>query len=445
MAKRKGDQHITEEVDLDDFVDPRIKNVDQELVEAVFEEFKRNVELVMIHLRDARNVLDAVRDGQNGRDDRGFAKATVLLASAALESNLVYLSGIGLRLAEKRPNTLAPGQIRYLRGFEEYVDENGRVKERAMRQSLEDRLQIVPKLLAKTIARNYELKTRSAAFAKLRRTIERRDTIAHPRADRYLNTLGRWEAAEAVDAVELYLNSIASALHPYLVGYFPFLFTIPGWDHHEVAVGHRTFGKRGPKRSLTTMDASGILEVVTTEWFDAHFLISVALSHDSEKDSQGSMLTRSALVLLYAMLDAQLSVVAQWRMREDIGRFQEAEVLFLNEWASGIGHDGEMWLDEDHQTFKSRVKAVPAILGRAVEQREATVDLGKQWGNDLLAGKTLRDSVMHPAFGQRLARVSKEELIRSSRAVFAYFEELSKVWPKTFEYLAVMLKSLPTV
>src|ERR1017187_2933230 len=105
MAKRKGDQHITEEVDLDDFVDPRIKNVDQELVEAVFEEFKRNVELVMIHLRDARNVLDAVRDGQNGRDDRGFAKATVLLASAALESNLVYLSGIGLRLAEKRPNT----------------------------------------------------------------------------------------------------------------------------------------------------------------------------------------------------------------------------------------------------------------------------------------------------------------------------------------------------
>jgi hypothetical protein len=338
---------------------------------------------------------------------------------------------------------LASGTLRYLKGVEEYVDENGRVKERPMRQSLEGRLQIVPKLLARTISRDYEVKARSAAFSKLRRTIIRRETIAHPRADRYLTKLGRWEAAEAIDAVELYLASIASALHPYLVGYFPFLYTIPGWDHHEVAVGHRTLGKRGPKRPLSTMGESGILEVASVEWFDAHFLITVALAHDSEKDSSGSMLTRSALVVLYAMLDAQLSVMAQWRMREDIERFREAEVLFLNKWGSGVGHDGEMWLNEDHQTFKTRVKAVPAILGRAVEQREATIDLGKQWGRDLFTGKVLRDRVMHPAFGQPLMRVSKEELIRSSKAVFAYFEELSKVWPQTFEYLTVMLGSQP--
>ncbi len=375
--------------------------------------------------------------------DRAFSKATVLLASASLESNLVYLSGTALRLAETRPQSLAPAQIRYLKGIEEFVDENGRVKERPMRQSLSDRLQIVPKLLARTASRNYELKTRSAAFSKLRRTIERRDAIAHPRADRYLIGLGRWEAAEAIDAVELYLNSVSSALHPYLMGYFPFLYTIPGWDHHEVAIGHRTLGKRGPKRLLSTMDESGIVEAATAEWFDSHFLTSVALSHGTEGDSPGSMLTRSALVLLYAMLDAQLSVMAQWRMKEDIERFREAEVLFLNEWASGVGHDGELWLNEDHQSFKKRIKAVPAILSRAIERKEGMVDLGRQWGKDLIVGKALRDRVMHPAYGQPLERISKTELIRSAKAVFAYFEELAKMWPETFEYLSVMLETKP--
>ena len=433
-------QGVTGELNADAFVDPRLRNVDQELAETVFEEFKRNIDLVGVHLRDARNILDAVREDIK---DRALAKAAVLLASAALESNLVYLSGTALRLAEKRPKTLAPAQLRYLKGIEEYVDENGRVKERPMRQSLSDRLRIVPKLLARTASREYELKARSAAFLKLQRTIERRDAIAHPRSDRYVVTLGRWEAAEAIDSVELYLDSISKALHPYMVGYFSVLYTIPGWDHHEVAVGHRTLGKRGPKRMVSTMDEPGILKAATAEWFDAHFLVSMALAHDTEEDSQGSMLTRSALVLLYAMLDAQLSVMAQWRMRENIGRFREAEVLFLNEWASGIGHDGELWLDEDHQTFKSRIKGVPAILGRAVEHREAIVDLSKLWGNDLITGKALRDRLMHPAYGQPLVRVSKTELIQAAKAVFDYFEELTRIWPRTFQYLTVLLQSRP--
>jgi hypothetical protein len=90
-------------MDMDFPVDPRLKNVDNELVEAVFQEFKRNVDLVGIHLRDARNMSFGVRETG---DDRVLWKAAVILSAAALESNLVYLSGVALRLAEKRVNTL---------------------------------------------------------------------------------------------------------------------------------------------------------------------------------------------------------------------------------------------------------------------------------------------------------------------------------------------------
>src|SRR5206468_589212 len=96
-------------------------------------------------------------------------------------------------------------------------------------------------------------------------------------------------------------------------------------------------------------------------------LIQLALAHDCEGDSGGSMFTRAALVLLYGMVDAQLSVVAQWRMRERTDAFSEAEVLFLNEYALGVGHDSEVWVGEDHQSFKKRIKAVPAILSRHVD------------------------------------------------------------------------------
>src|ERR1019366_7497660 len=171
-------------MDMDFPVDPRLKNVDNELVEAVFQEFKRNVDLVGIHLRDARNMAFGVRETG---DDRVLRKAAIILSAAALESNLVYLSGVALRLAEKRVDTLAPPQLRYLKGVVETIDENGKVVETPARQSLRERLKIVPSLLARTILRSYELNTRSAWFTKLRRTIERRDAIVHPRWDSYVS------------------------------------------------------------------------------------------------------------------------------------------------------------------------------------------------------------------------------------------------------------------
>jgi hypothetical protein len=419
-------------------IDPRLKNLDNELIKIVYQEYQKNIDLVAIHLRDARNMWY----GANQVDgDRVLGKGALLLASAALESNLVYLSGVAVKIAEQRPRTLNPAQIRYLKGVEEYVNENGKVAERSARQSLSERLQIVPNLLARVIGRTYALPRRSAGVRKLVRTIQRRDALIHPRWDRYLPRVGRWEAAEAIDGVELYLDTISKALHPYLVGYFPFLYTIPGSDHHEVAVGHRTFGKRGPKDRVSTMEEVGIREVLLNEWIDAVMLVHLAFDHDCEGDSDGSMLTRAALVLLYAMIDAHLSVVAQWKMREKLDAFTEAEILFLNEYAVGVGHDGEVWIGEDHQNFKQRIKAVPVILSRRVDLAEENIDLGKEWGKHLLDGHQLRSKVMHSSFGNPLPRVTKQELARYTRAVFSYFEELATKLPTTFRYVETLLEN----
>src|ERR1700675_1683407 len=137
---------------------PRLKDIDDEIVEIFFQEFKRNIDLVAIHLRDARNMLHGVREL---KDDRALGKAALLLAAAALESNLVYLSGVALRIADERAGLLVPPQIRYLKGVGEVIDENGKAVEIAIKQSLGERLQIVPALLARTIKRSYQLRTGS--------------------------------------------------------------------------------------------------------------------------------------------------------------------------------------------------------------------------------------------------------------------------------------------
>jgi hypothetical protein len=410
----------------------QVANVDNELVEIVFQEYQQNVDLVAIHLRDARNILYSGRDLV---DRSALGKAAIILAAAALESNLVYLSGVALRIAKSKPDYLVPAQIRYLSGIEGVIDDNSKIIQRPLRLSLGERLQIVPSLLARGMGRRFELRRASAPFKKLLRMIERRDAIIHPRWDKYVAQVGWWEAAEGIDAVELYLDSIAKTLHPYMIGYFSLLYTIPGNDHHEVAVGHRTLGKKGPKRRLITMEEMGIREVLVAEWVDSLFLIHLALGHECEGDSDGSMFTRAALVSLYAMLDARLSVVSQWRMREKLKAFHEAEILFLNEYAVGVGHDGEVWIGEDHQSFKKRIKAIPVVLSRRVESTEASIDLSKQWGRDLLEGQDLRNKVMHSVFGETLPRATKQELVRSAKAVFAYFEELIIKLPTTFNHI----------
>jgi hypothetical protein len=373
------------------------------------------------------------------RDNRALAKATILLATAALESNLAYLAGIALRYIEARPNKFVKPHADFVRGVEMTIDDNGRLIEKKTHETLIRRMQVVPGLLARAIDRQFVLPGRSAAARKMHRTIDRRDAIVHPTWDRYITAAGWWEAAEAVDAVELYLDAVRQSLHPYLVGYTHMLWTIKGPTKDDLGIGHRTFGKRGPVRAISTMAEKGIVEVMSTEWLDSMFMTQIALGHKCEADSEGSMLTRAAIVLLYAMLDAQLAVVSQWRMRELPAAFTETEMLFLNEAAVGIGHDGEVWIDSDQHPFKKRVKAIPAVLARCVDRKDFLVDLGKTWGQALLNGHVLRSQVMHSSPGSILPRVSKDELRSSCEAVQTYFREIATSIPKSFGHMRVFL------
>jgi hypothetical protein len=407
-----------------------------DLIQIAFEEHEKNVELALIHLRDARNILYSIPDLH---DNRALSKSAILLATSALESNLTYLAGIALRFIEARPGKFSKPHTAFVRGIELTIDENGRLVERRVHQTLLERMRIVPEILARAIDRHFVLSSRSAAAKKMRRTIARRDAIIHPTWNRYVSMVGWWEAAEAVDAVELYLNSVRASVHPYLIGYTHMLWTIKGPTKHDMGIGHRTFGKRGPAREISTMAEKGIVEVMSGEWFDSMFMTHIALGDRCEADSPGSMLTRAALVLLYAMLDAQLAVVSQWRMRDMPAAFTETEVLFLNEAAVGIGHDGEVWIDSDQHPFKKRVKAVPAVLARCVDQVDFVIDLGKGWGQALLNGHSLRSQVMHFSPGSVLPRVSKDELRSASDAVHAYFRELAQRIPKTFGHMEAFL------
>jgi hypothetical protein len=169
--------------------DPRLENVDNELVEIVFEEFKSNVDLVGIHLRDARNILYSLK---SLKEPAVLSKAAILLACAALESNLAYLSKVAIRFGEKRPELYLPPQTDYLYGVQETIDERGEIVKKPIKQSLLERLEVVPSLLARAVKREYKLPVNSSPFKKLLRTIERRDAIVHPRWDKYVAQSGWW-------------------------------------------------------------------------------------------------------------------------------------------------------------------------------------------------------------------------------------------------------------
>jgi|SRR5579859_3972754 len=417
--------------------DPRLQNLDQKLIEAAGELVLQNAKLMFLHLRDARELL------RSCREDRVLAKATIVLASAALEANLAHLSAVGLRFAQVKPDIYTTPQLNFLSGYESIVNERGTVVRRPLRQSLEERLRTIPDLLARAVGRRYALPERSSAIRKLRRTVARRDAIVHPRWNRYMDRAGWYEAAEAVDAVELYLESVHLQLHPYLDGYFVMLGTIPpGWHKNDgVDVGYRTRNKRRRAFPFAQMRDVGMAEVILGEWMDAAMLVSFALDSGVEGDSEGSMLSRAALILLYAMLDAELGIVAQWRIAENPRRFEEPEINFLNEVAVGIGHDGEIKMEEDRQSFKQRIVAIPRILARRVEGREVVVNLGQQWGEQLMKGHELRNRLIHMPIGEPVERVSLIELLTAAKAVKAYFSELVAVSPQVFKAHAAIIHS----
>lgn len=418
--------------------DPRLLNIDNALVEIIADHFKQNVNLVGIHLRDARNMLHGVKD--DGEFDRAFAKAVVILSAAALEANLTHLSDLCLTIARSRQDLYARPQLDFLRGTEEYVNEKGDIRTRPVKQRLEEKLKAVPALLGRAMNRDYQFPSRSAQ-RKLSETIAYRDAIVHPRWDRYVQSLGWYEAAQAIDAIELYLDSVSLQLHPYLAFYSLLLYTIPrGGDKDDVQVAHRTRRRGHPRTGFVSMAEIDITELISREWLEAQMLTEFALESQCEGDSGGSMLTRAALVLLYSMLDAQLSVFAQVYLQSDKFHFEQPEILFFAEMAVGVETDGEIALTESHQHFRQRIAGIPRILARRALGKEVTVHLGDKLGADLLRYKDIRDAVMHPRVGEEPPRVTKDELREAERAIRGYFSQLVTAIPDIFRAYEVFLK-----
>jgi hypothetical protein len=164
-----------------------------------------------------------------------------------------------------------------------------------------------------------------------------------------------------------------------------------------------------------------------------------ALESGTEGDSEGSLLTRVALVLLFAGVNAQLSIVSQWRLHDSSITFHPAERNFLEENVVGLGRDGEVEVVEDRQSFKKRIIAVPTILARRFENREISIDIGTAWGKQLQKSHDLRNTVVHGPPDQPLPRITRGELWAAVDAVRSYFGELLQRAPETFKAQGVLL------
>ena len=151
------------------------------------------------------------------------------------------------------------------------------------------------------------------------------------------------------------------------------------------------------------------------------------------------MLTRVALVLLFAGVNVQLSIVSQWRLHDPSMTFHKAERNFLEENVVGLGRDGEVEVIEDRQSFKKRIIAVPSVLARRVESKEITVDIGTAWGEQLQKSHDLRNCVVHAPPGEPMPRVTRDELRAAGDAVRSYFGELLQKAPETFKAQGVLL------
>jgi len=95
---------------------PRPTPVADDLVNIAYEEHVKNIDLAAIHLRDARNTLYSISELD---DNQALSKAAILLATAALESNLAYLTSMALRFIEVRPEKFSRPHTLFLRGVVE--------------------------------------------------------------------------------------------------------------------------------------------------------------------------------------------------------------------------------------------------------------------------------------------------------------------------------------
>jgi hypothetical protein len=165
---------------------------------------------------------------------------------------------------------------------------------------------------------------------------------------------------------------------------------------------------------------------------ETFLMVAFALDSDTEGDSDGSMLTRAALVSLYANLDFQLYVFVHAALFSETATFEHAEMKFLTETTVDLDELGDPALSEDFQRFRDRISGVPRILCRRLTEEDLNISLGDRAGSNLLAYKSVRDDLMHTGVGKQIPRVTKSELYEAYLAVQAYFRQLGALAPKLF-------------
>lgn len=391
------------------------ETLDIKLAEISGEIYKKHVYLIGMHLRDAVNLLDTLRAiPESARPDL-LAKTCILFAVAGLETNLSYYCTLALAVSEAAPESIyKEPEIEYLKAVQTKFLGDAELKVEKQTQPLWDRLLIVPKLLGKAFKRDFTMPASEPVADWLRYAIEKRDALIHPSWDRYPE-VGIQDAADAIYGVLEYLEAVRQQFHPFLIGYM----TVLGSYFPMVAdlVGEQPL----PPRYRVLRNREELIAALAGEWLDAHTLFDVANVHRAEGDSEGSMLTRAALVGVYSMVMAHVSILGRMAVLLNPELFSEKEINFLNEKDYQWTDDGEMVLDTAKQNFKVRATLAPTLIAKKVSPNVLAFSEGVTWFQRMFkVYLPMRNQVMHSKFGESTARVTKPELRAAFEAIRSY-------------------------
>src|SRR5271170_1934437 len=133
------------------------------------------------------------------------------------------------------------------------------------------------------------------------------------------------------------------------------------------------------------------------------------------------MLTRAALVSVYSMVMAHMSLLGKMAVVLNPGLFSEKEINFLNEKDYQWSDEGELVLDTAKQTFKVRATVAMTLIAKKVSHNALAFQEGVTWFQEIFKEYLpMRNQVMHSKFGETTARVTKPELRAAFEAIRSY-------------------------
>jgi hypothetical protein len=393
-------------------------SLEVKLAEISGEIYKQNAYLVGMHLRDAVNVLSTMRSIPTSARPDLLARACILFAAAGLETNLSYFCTLALAISEAVPagSIYKEPETEYLRAVRTTFSKDANLSDEKQAQPLSDRLLRVPKLLGKAFGREFAMAPGEPIGDRLDVLIEKRDALIHPSWDRYPE-VGLEDAADAIYGVLDYLETVRQQFHPFLIGYMTLLSAY--FPLVTDLVGDQPLPL--PPRFRVLESREELMAALAGEWVDAHTMFDIANVHGTEGDSEGSMLTRAALVSVYSMVMAHVSLLGKMAVVLNPGLFSEKEINFLNEKDYQWSDEGELILDTAKQTFKVRATVAMTLIAKKVSPNALAFQEGVTWFQRMFKEYLpMRNRVMHSKFGETTARVTKPELREAFEAIRSY-------------------------